>query len=123
MKDKLSLDYAFEWIFAALTAIALVAVLETFAIGRHYIIPSGILAVAVIFGNLAWYGFENRAWAKLTLFWLGGLFTAHCFFALFWSKRYRELLGESFEVVCASLVVVFAFLLYRYARGNALFRR
>ena len=121
MNKRLSLNYSFELIFAVGAAIALLAVLETFIIGRHYIIPSAILAGAVLFGNLAWYGFQDRTWAKYVLFWINFLLTCHALFALFWSKRYREILGDSFEVVCAAFIVIFGFLLVTYVRRNRLF--
>lgn len=122
MKERLSLAYAFELIFALLALLAALAVLQTFVIGKHYIIPSVILVGAVLFGNLAWWGWRDAAWAKHVLFWLGFLFTAHAFFALFFSKRYRELLGGAFEPVCVVVVIVFAYLTVQYARRNRLFR-
>lgn len=121
MKQRLSLQYSFELIFALITLAAVIAVLQTFVIGQHYIIPSVILVIAVVTGNLAWHGFQDRLWAKQILFWSGFLFTAHAFFALFWSKRYRELLGDSFEWVCGVVFVLFAFLVYQYATRNRLF--
>ena len=121
MKARLSLKYSFELLFALIALIAGMAVLQTFIIGRHYIIPSVILVVAVVFGNLAWQGFQDRLWAKYILFWSGFLFTSHAFFALFWSKRYRELLGDSFEWLCGTLVISFGFLVIQYARRNRLF--
>ena len=121
MKDKLSLSYSFELMFAAAAVIGLLAVLQTFVIGRHYIIPTGILTVTVLLGNLAYWGFRDLPWAKHVLFWCGFLFTAHTFFALFFSKRYRELLGGAFEPVCVVVTLVFAWLVYQYARKNRLF--
>jgi hypothetical protein len=123
MRQRLSLTYAFELIFAVLTLAALLAVLQTFLIGKHYIIPSVILVGAVLFGNLAWWGWQDARWAKHVLFWLGFLFTAHAFFALFFSKRYRELLGGAFEPVCVVVVIVFAVLTVQYARRNRLFAK
>lgn len=123
MKERLSLQYSFELIFALIALIAGLAVLQTFIIGQHYIIPSVILVIAVITGNLAWHGFHDRPWAKQILFWCGFLFTSHAFFALFFSKRYRELLGDSFEWVCGAVVIIFGFLVVQYARRNRLFNR
>jgi hypothetical protein len=121
MRDRLSLKYSFELILALSAVAGMLAVLQTFVIGRHYIIPSVILVVVVLLGNLAWYGFQNRLWAKYILFWAGVLFTSHAFFALFWSRRYREILGGSFEAVCGVVVLVFAYLAWQYARRNSLF--
>lgn len=119
--DKFSLKYSLDLIMALLGIIAAIAVLYTFAIGRHYIIPSAILVAAVVSGNLARYGFQDQTWAKQIMFWIGFLFTSHAFFALFFSKRYREILGDAFEPACAAIVLVFTFLIVQYARKNRLF--
>ena len=112
---------SFDLIFAAAAGVGILAVAQTFIIGQHYIIPSAILAAVVLIGNIARYGIAGQAWAKQILFWCGFLFTAHLFFALFFSKRYRELLGDAFEPVCGILVLAFAWLTYQYARRNGLF--
>lgn len=123
MRGKLTLAYSFDWLFAAISAAALVGVLQTFLIGRHFVIPTGILAVAVLTGNIAWHGLQDRVWAKQLLFWCGFLATCHLFFALFWAKRYRELLGDAFEPVFVVLTLLFALLNWQYARRNGLFHR
>jgi hypothetical protein len=122
VRGKLSLQYAFEILFATAAVAALLGVLQTFLIGRHFIIPTVILAAAVLLGNVAWYGFQNRPWAKYLLFWSGVLLTAHFFFALFWANKYRALLGGAFEPVCVVVVVALAFVTLQYARRNHLFR-
>ena len=119
----LRLDNAFDLLFAALAAAAGVAMLHTFLIGRHFIIPTVILALALLLGNLAWYGLQGARWAKIVMFWAGVLLTAHGAFALFWAKRYRELLGAAFEPVCVVLVAGLTFLVWQYARRNRLFAR
>ena len=109
-------------LIALLAAVAAgLAVVQTVVVGRHYIIPTAILVVAVLFANLARYGLRGQLWAKHLLFWLGTILTTHFFFALFWSKRYREWLGASFEYACAALVLLLAYLVYQYARNNKLF--
>jgi hypothetical protein len=123
MSAFLSIRYAFEILFTIVSAAAVLAVLQTFIIGQHYIIPTGILVVAVLLGNIAWWGFQDQRWAKYVLFWCGFLLTCHGFFALFFSKRYRELLGDSFEFICGVLVIAFAWLTFTYARRNNLFSR
>ena len=122
MKKWLSLRNSFDLIAILIAAGAALAVLQTFIIGRHYIIPTSILVIAVLFANLARYGLKDQRWAKHILFWLGTILTAHFFFALFWSKRYREWLGDSFEYFCAALVLILAYLVYQYAKRNELFR-
>jgi len=121
MKSLFSLKNSFDAIALLIAASATLGVLQTFVIGRHYIIPTMVLVVAVLFGNLARYGLQGQRWAKQVLFWLGTILTGHFFFALFWSKRYREWLGDSFEFICVPLVLILAFLVYQYARRNNLF--
>lgn len=112
-----------ELVAAILAALAGLAVLQTFIIGRHFIIPTMILTIAILLGNLARYGYQDRYWAKHLLFWLGVILASHAFFALFWAKAYRRLLGASFEVVCAAIVAIMVFLVWHYARRNRLFGR
>ena len=121
MSKLLSLDNSFDLIFAVATVLGILATLQTFIIGQHYIIPTGILTVTVLLGNLARYGLRGARWAKEILFWCGFLFTAHLLFAIFFSKRYPELLGAAFLPVTIGGCLLFAFLTYRYARGNRLF--
>ena len=118
MSEKLSLRNSLDIVAALIAALALIGVLQSFLIGKHFIIPTMILFFGILFGNLARYGFRGYAWAKHILFWIFSIFTAHTFFALFWAKKYRELLGDSFEYVCGGIFLVFAFLLFRYAKEN-----
>lgn len=122
VRNLLSLKNSMDSVALLIAAAAFVAVLQSFIIGRHYIIPTAILCLAVLFGNLARYGFQGQRWAKHILFWLGSILTLHFFFALFWSKRYREWLGDAFEPVCGVLVLLLAFLVFQYAKKNELFR-
>lgn len=123
MRGLFCLENAFDLLFAALALLAGVAVLHTFVIGRHYIIPTLILAAGLVLGNLAWYGLHGAHWAKRTMFWAGVLITAHLTFALFWAKRYRELLGDMFVPLCAFLALVLGALLWLYAKRNRLLAR
>lgn len=123
MSKKLSLAYSMEFVAAILALLATVAMLHTFIIGRHFIIPTMILAVAILLGNLARYGYRDQPWAKHVLLWFGVLLGCHAFFALFWAKAYRSLLGSSFEAVCAAIVLIMVFLVWHYVRRNRLFGR
>lgn len=123
MNKKLSLEYSMELVAAILAALAALAVLHTFVIGRHFIIPTMILTIAILLGNLARYGYQDRDWAKQVLFWLGVILGSHAFFALFWAKAYRRILGASFEAVCAAIALIMLFLVWHYARRNRLFGR
>lgn len=120
MKRLLSSRYAFDHL-AALGALGCIAgTLHTFIVGRHYIIPTGILVLAVLLGNLARCGYRDQPWAKHVLFWMGFILASHVLFALFWSVKYRAVLGEAFEYVFAPLTVALALLVWRYARLNRL---
>jgi hypothetical protein len=121
MNRLLSLDNSFDLIFAAAAVIGVLATLQTFVIGQHYIIPTGILTVTVLIGNIARFGLQGARWAKEILFWCGFLLSAHLLFAIFFSKRYPEVLGAAFLPVTIGSFLLFAFLSYRYARGNRLF--
>ncbi len=118
MNKRLSLQHSFDLIAAIIAAMSFLGVLQTFIIGKHFIIPTMILFVGVLFGNLAYYGYQGRAWAKQILFWMFFIFTWHAFFALFWAKKYREVFGDSFEYVFGSVVIVFGFLLFKYVAAN-----
>lgn len=121
MEKRLSLAYSMEWVATLICLGALLGVLQTFIIGRHFLIPTMILLLAVFFGNLARFGFRDRIWAKHVLFWLGVVFTCHVFFALFWARKYREILAGSFEYVFGGLLLLFAYLVWQYARRNRIF--
>ncbi len=120
MNRLLSLKYTFDHLAAIIALTCMAGVLQTFIIGKHYLIPTMILAVAVLFGNLARYGYRDMPWAKHVLYWLGVILTCHVFFALFWSVKYRAILGAAFEYVFAPLTVVLALLTWQYARRNGL---
>lgn len=123
MSKKLSLPTSLDWLIALFALMGALAVLQTFIIGKHYIIPSVILLVTVVLGNLAWYGLHNALWAKRINFWCGFLLTAHCFFALFWSVKYRAVLGDKFELVFVPLTLIMLVVTWLYAKNNKLFVR
>ena len=120
MKKLLSLSYGLDTLIAIIAIVAMLGVLQTFIVGKHYIIPTAILVLAVLLGNLALYGYRDQLWAKVVNFWIGVLLSCHMFFALFWSKRYREILGDSFEYVGSLVFVVLVVLTVQYARRNRL---
>ncbi len=121
MKDKLSLRHSLECLSSLFAVVASAGVLQAFIIGKHYVIPTLILFVVVIFGNLARYGFRNFAWAKQILFWIFFVLAVHAFFALFWAAKPRELLGSAFLFVYGGFLLLIAGLLVPYARLNRLF--
>ena len=117
---KLSYHNSLEWGTGFITAMLLLGVVQTFVIGQHFIIPTIILMFAILLGNITAYAFVGKLWAKLVIFWLYVVLTNHGFFALFWAKKYRELLGQAFEPTCIVVVLVLAFLLFKYKRSNQL---
>jgi hypothetical protein len=122
MNKLFSLKYSMEVIAIFIASGAFLGVLQTFIIGKHFVIPTMILIVAVLFGNLAYYGYKEKRWAKYFLFWFGFILTCYTFFALFWAQKFREILGSSFEYVWAPVVIVIAFLVYHYVKKNELFK-
>lgn len=116
MQERLSINYALEWIAAGLTAIAGVTVIYTFIVGQHYIIPTITLVNMIILGNVAYYGLRNQQWARTVLFWAAIVVSAHAFFALFWAKAPRELLGPAFVPTYVGLFVLFSVLAWVYRR-------
>ncbi|MEX2494891.1 MAG: hypothetical protein WD448_02315 [Woeseia sp.] len=122
MHTRLSLKYSMELVASLLTVAAVLAVLQSFIIGRHFIIPTLILVIAVILGNLARYGYRDHTWAKQVLFWFGVVLTLHAFFALFWARAYRQLLGASFEWICIAVIAAMTFFTWQYASRNSFFR-
>lgn len=121
MNNKLSLNYSLELVAVLIAAVALLGVLQSFIIGKHYVIPTMFLTMAVLFGNLARFGYKERPWAKHVLFWIAFLIFCHAFFALFWAARPREILGGAFLPVYGSVCVLSGFLAWQYARRNDLF--
>jgi len=117
---KFSYHNSLEWVTACITVVLLLGVVQTFVIGQHFIIPTIILTFAILFGNITAYAFSGKLWAKLVIFWLYVILTCHGFFALFWAKKYREILGQGFEPTCVIFVLVLAFLLFKYKRSNQL---
>lgn len=123
MSRILSFKHSLELVAALVCVAALAGVLQTFIIGKHYVIPTMILFLAVLFGNLARSGYRGQAWAKHVLFWIFFVLTFHLFFALFFAARPREILGSAFMPVYGALFVVFGLLVFQYGRRNELFRR
>ena len=120
---KLELRHGLDWLIAMFTVLALAAVLQTFIIGKHFIIPTILLVITVLLGNLAWYGFKQVKWAQYLNFWVGFILSCHCFFALFWAKKYREILGAAFEPVAVVVTLLLLALTWFYASKNQLFNQ
>lgn len=123
MRNLFSLRNSIDIIAILIAAGAFLGVLQSFIIGKHYIIPTGFLLITVLFGNLARFGLQGRIWAKHVLFWIGFLLTSNAFMGLFFARRPREMLGDAFEWVIGALVLVLAYLVVQYARKNTLFSR
>ena len=121
MKKLFTLNHSLELLAVLITTGALLGVLQTFIIGKHFIIPTMILVLAVFFGNLARFGLRGQRWAQHTLFWIFAIAACHAFFALFWAKTPRELLGESFNYIYGADFLLLSFLSWQYARRNELF--
>jgi hypothetical protein len=116
MIKKLSLKYPLEWISFAAAAIAALVVFYTFIFGQHYIIPTIALVNTVILANIAYYGMQDRRWARTILFWVATITSAHAFFSLFWAKAPREILGDAFLPIYGCVFFIFGFLAWTYRK-------
>jgi hypothetical protein len=121
MKKLFSFEHSLELLASLIAVLAVIGVLQTFIVGEHFVIPTMILVVAVLFGNLARFAMRGKAWAKHFLFWIFFVAACHTFFALFWAKTPRELLGSAFYFVYGTEFLLFSTLSWLYARKNALF--
>ncbi len=119
MSKAFSLKYSLETLCVLLTLMGLAAVLHQFIIGKHFIIPTVILILPLITGNIARGGYRDQTWAKHVAFWLGVLLTCHWFFALFYAQTLRAMLGGAFEPVAGGITLLLAWLTFQYrARNN-----
>jgi len=121
MKKLFSLENSLEAIAALFALGATLGVLQTFIIGKHFVIPTMILVFAVLFGNLARFGVKGERWAKHTLFWIFFVMACHAFFALFWAATPREILGSLFLPVYGVVFLVLTSLCWTYSKKNQLF--
>ena len=124
MKKLFSLEHSLELLASIIAIAALIGVFQTFIIGKHFVIPTMVLFLAVFFGNLARSGMRGERWAQHILFWIFFLATCHTFFALFWAAEARpgQALGSAFYPVYGSFFVVVGFLSWQYASKNQLLR-
>ena len=124
MKKLFSAENSLEAIAALFAVAAGLGVLQTFIIGKHFVIPTMVLLLTVFFGNLARFGIQGERWAKHMLFWMFFLVAAHTFFALFWAGPARpgQFFGAAFYPAYGGVFVVVGFLCWQYARKNNLFR-
>lgn len=123
MRNALSLEHSLESLAALFSAVAGIGVVHTFIVGKHFVIPTLILAIAMLFGNLARCGLHNQRWAKHMLFWIFALLACHGLFALVWAGDARpgQLLGDAFYPIYGGFTLSVGALLAPYAKRNKLF--
>ena len=121
MKKLFSLEHSLELLASIVAILATLGVLQTFIIGKHFVIPTMIMILAVIFGNLARFAMLGKIWAKHVLFWIFFVAAGHTFFALFWAKTPRDLLGSAFNFVYGAQFLLLSFLSWQYAKKNRFF--
>lgn len=119
-KRWLSLDGGLEGVLALLALLGVLAVLQTFVLGQHFVIPTVLLMPTAFVAVLAVRGAAGQRWAQGFVLWLGVFAVAHLFFALFWAKTPRALLGEAFLPIYGALLVIFALLTRAYGKRNGL---
>jgi hypothetical protein len=118
MKILFSLKHSLDLLAVIVAIAALLGVLQSFIIGKHFVIPTMLLVLAVFFGNLARSSMRGERWAKHVLFWIFFISTCHAFFALFWAVTPREILGDAFLFVYGAAFVILGFLTWQYAKKN-----
>ena len=123
MKRLFSIECALEALAALIALGAALGVLQTFIIGKHFVIPTMVLLLVFYFGNLARFGLRGERWAKHLLFWTFALLVAHSFFALFWAAEARPgaLFGAAFYPLYGGFFVIVGGLSAAYAKRNGLF--
>ena len=123
MSKLFSLDNALEALATLVALGAGLGVLQTFIIGKHFVIPTMVLLLVIYFGNLARFGLKGERWAKHMLFWTFALMACHAFFALFWAAEARPgaLFGAAFYPAYGGFLIVVGSLCFTYARRNRLF--
>ena len=122
MKNQFSLKHSLDLAAAIIAIAALLGVLQTFIIGRHFVIPTMLLVLAVFFGNLAQCSMRGERWAKHVLFWIFFIAACHAFFALFWGVTPREILGDAFLFVYGAVFIIVGFLSWQYAKKNEILK-
>ena len=122
MKKLFSLEHSLELLAWIVAIVATLGVLQSFIIGKHFVIPTMVLILAVLFGNLGRFAMQGKEWAKHVLFWIFFIAACHAFFALFWAKTPREILGDAFIYVYGADFLLLSFLSCQYAARNSLFR-
>ena len=122
MKNLFSLKHSLDLAAAIIAIAALLGVCQTFIIGRHFVIPTMLLVLAVFFGNLARYSMRGERWAKHVLFWIFFIAACHAFFALFWGVTPREILGDAFLFVYGAVFIIVGFLSWQYAKKNEILK-
>ena len=122
MKNQFSLKHSLDLAAAIIAIAALLGVLPTFIIGRHFVIPTMLLVLAVFFGNLARCSMRGERWAKHVLFWIFFIAACHAFFALFWGVTPREILGDAFLFVYGAVFIIVGFLSWQYAKKNEILK-
>ena len=122
MKKLLSMENSLEALATLFAFGAILGVLQSFIVGKHFVIPTMILFLAIIFGNLARFGLRGKRWARHVLFWLFLLMTCHAFFALFWAGDARPgaLFGAAFYPLYGGFLVIVGGLCLAYARRHRL---
>ncbi len=115
--------YALETLASIFALLAVLGTLQTFVIGKHFVIPTMVLLLVFFFGNLARFGYRDQRWAKHVLFWVFLLMVFHALFALVWAGEARpgEFFGTAFYPLYGGFALIVGGLCVIYAKRNGLF--
>ena len=123
MPSWLNLSNGLALLLAVLAVVFLAAALGTFVIGRHYLIPTFWLLLAMLAGNFARHALAGARWAREVVFWCGVLASSTLFMGLFFAQKPKVLLGPAFLPVWGLAFLAVAFLTFVHARRGGLVDR
>jgi len=79
---------------------------------KHFVTPTINLVSAIMLYNWSIYGFQRAPWLRTLPFYFFLVMSVHAYFALFWAKTPRAMLGNDFTTAYAVVCGVFALLAY-----------
>lgn len=94
-----------------LAIVALMLMFYTFY-NKHFVTPTINLISAILFYNWSIYGFKRGPWLRSLPFYFCLVMSVHAYFALFWAKTPRAMLGDDFTLTYTIGCALFALLAY-----------
>ncbi len=112
--------HSFECVCLLLSLVHGLLMLASFWQG-HYIIPTVMAGVALIFFHLGRAGLRGVLWVKKLLANVVTALCLHLLFSLFFAKTPKLVLQSGFYPVYSVLLLLLLYLLFRYIKENRLY--